>query len=44
MRASFHLPRPDDDDADYSAMLAFDLGRFLDALDHTPELEQIPIG
>jgi len=34
-----HLfPRPEDDDADYSERLPFDLGRFLDAIERTPAL------
>ena len=38
MTIAIRLPRPDDDDADRSELLPFDLGRFLDALQHTPEL------
>jgi hypothetical protein len=39
MTVSPTFPRPDDDAADYSDALSLDLGRFLAALEHTPELE-----
>jgi hypothetical protein len=39
MTTSLHLPRSDDDDADFGEMLPFDLSRFLDALERTPLLE-----
>jgi len=35
---SLYLPRSNDDDADFSELMSFDLGRFLDALEQTPTL------